>query len=85
MLLFLGVLVTVGCTRKFICDCDFTQRSFTINDDGDSVEVRTPEEYSSNIMYTSKKLANEECTERGRSIELDTMRVEASCRVIKDK
>lgn len=85
ILLFLGVLVTVGCTRKFTCECDYVQRAIIINDDGDEEEVRSDEKYSSNIMYTSKKLANEECAERGRSLQLDTMRVEAICRVTKDK
>jgi hypothetical protein len=84
---FLSIVLIglVSCTRKFSCDCDYKQRAIIINDQGNEEEVRTDEKYSSTIMYTSKKLANEECTERGRSIELDTMRIEASCIVTKTK
>lgn len=81
-LAFLGL---TGCTRKFTCECDYKQRAIIINDQGNPEETRTDEKYRSNIMYTSNKLATEECNERGRAIGLDTMRVEASCKVIKEK
>jgi hypothetical protein len=85
VLLSVAFIGLVSCTRKFSCECDYKQRAIIINGQGVEEEVRTDEKYTSTIMYTSKKLANEECTERGRSIELDTMRVEAVCKVTKTK
>jgi len=83
---FALILITLtSCRRQFTCECDFVQRTLIINDLGNEEEVRTDEKYSSNISYTSKKLATEECDERGRSIGLDTMRVDAACKVIKKK
>lgn len=83
---FFAVLILglMSCTRKFSCECDYLQRAFVTNEQGNQEEVRTAEKYGSSIMYTSKKLANEECDERGRSIALDTMRIEVSCKVTKD-
>jgi hypothetical protein len=79
-LAFLGLM---SCTRKFTCECDYKQRAIGVDSQGNPAETRTDEKYSSNIMYTSKKLATEECNERGRSIAIDTMRVEVSCKVLK--
>jgi hypothetical protein len=84
---FLAVLMggLMSCRREFSCDCDYKQRSIIINEQGNQEEVRTDEKYNSSIKYTSRKLANEECDERGRSIAIDTMRIEVSCKVTKDK
>jgi hypothetical protein len=84
LLFVFGALVVIGCTRRFSCDCDYISLSYELNDDGDTVEIRTSEDYRSSIAYTSKKLANEECDERGRSIGLDTLNVEISCGISKE-
>jgi len=84
-LLFAAVLLVFSCTRRFECQCDYKQRSFSINTDGDTIETRKDTIYLSYISYTSKKLANEECDERGRSLMLDSLKVLAECGVTKYK
>jgi hypothetical protein len=79
-------LIIVSCTRRFECQCDYKQRSFSIDTEtGDTLELRKDTIYLSYISYTSKKLATEECDERGRSLMLDSLKIEASCGVIKFK
>jgi hypothetical protein len=74
-----------SCTRKFECACDYKQTSTIINEQGVAQEIVTDEQYTSSIMYTSKKIANEECEERGRSLAIDSTRSEISCKVVKDR
>lgn len=85
ILLFGAGILVFSCTRRFECNCDYKQRSFELNDDLDTIEVRKDEKYFSYINFTSKKLANEECDERGRSLMLDSLKIEASCGVVKYK
>jgi len=82
LILALG-LIAFSCTRRYECNCDYVQRSFELDDQGAEIEIKTPKLYFSYISYTSKKLAKEECDERGRSLMLDSLKIEASCAVIK--
>lgn len=89
---FLSLLLSVSCTRRFSCECDYTVLSYAdttiVNAAGNDTNVvweyRTPDVYRSSIAYTSKKLANEECDERGRSLGLDTLHVDISCSISKE-
>ena len=85
LLLAVSGLLVFSCTRRYECQCDYKKRSFEFNEAGDEVEVRTDTVYLSYISYTSKKLATEECDERGRSLMLDSLNIEATCGVIKFK
>lgn len=85
LLVFASALLVFSCTRRFECQCDYKQRSFSLNDEGDTLELRKDTIYLSYISYTSKKLANEECDERGRSLMLDSLKIAATCGVSKYK
>lgn len=84
-LLLTTSIVLIGCSRRYECNCAYKQISYQVNDAGDTVQVNTDTTYLSYISYTSKKLANEECDERGRSLMIDSLKVEADCKVSKYK
>ena len=79
LLVLLSGLFVFSCSRRFECNCEYKQISFGLNADGEEITVITDTLYQSYISYTSKKLANEECDERGRSLMLDSLKIEASC------
>ena len=83
LLIFACGLLVFSCTKRFECKCDYQQRSFELDDVGDTIEIKTPTQYLSYISFTSKKLSNEECDERGRSLAMDTLKVEVNCSVSK--
>jgi hypothetical protein len=83
LLIFALSAVFFSCTRRFECTCNYKQRSFELNDQNEIVEVKTDTLYRSYISYTSKKLATEECDERGRSLMMDSLKVESSCGVVR--
>ena len=84
-LLLASGLIVFSCTRRYECKCAYKQLSYELDDLGEEVEIRTDEEYLSYISFTSKKLATEECDERGRSLMIDSLKVEATCGIAKYK
>jgi hypothetical protein len=92
VLFTLGTTLIFSCTRRFSCDCNYVQLEyidsvFKDSNNQDSLGIfikRSDEKYNSSIAYTSKKLANEECDERGRSLDLDTLHVDISCSISKE-
>lgn len=77
-----GVLILVSCTRRYECACRYKQLSYEYEVD-DTIEVVTDTVYRSYISYTSKKLATEECNERGRALMFDSLKIESTCSTVK--